>query len=840
MIHPVRASLIALPILVLALTSSSRATAHSASAPYEETMSGAALEAHLAAFDTSIRPFLSDHCLMCHNDTRKKGGLSLRGFRSAEAVVGDPDTWDKVLEKLRTGEMPPEDDPRPDPDDVVRVSRWIEETIEHADRTAPLEPGRVTVRRLNRAEYNNTVRDLLGVDLRPADDFPQDDSGYGFDTIGDVLSVPPVLMERYLIAAERVARTAVFGHGPMRATLSRYSPRARTVQPLTAVPARYDVTGLSMPNAVHATHRFPVTGEYVVRVFIGGSRPRGADPIRLALWVDGRQADTATLSGEDAASFFENKQDFGGRTYEFRTRVEAGDRWVAATLPSLFEGLPASYAGPNPATRVLPPRVFVPPSTATPERIERLRKRFEQEEEEASKVPVNDVRVWHFEIAGPLTQPAGPSAESVARIFTCGHAAGAHGAACPKKILTDVAARAYRRRVGPADVTPLLRLFDEARAEGDAFEEALVVPLQAMLVSPDFLFRVEGGRGGDGPQPLTDHQLAARLSYFLWSTMPDGPLRALADSGQLQKPDVLEGEVRRMLRDPRARSLVQEFGGQWLQIRALESVAPDKERFPAFDDYLRLSMRRETELFFERIVGEDRSILEFLDASYSVVNERLAAHYGLPGVTGPEFRVVELPKAQRGGIITQASVLTVSSYATRTSPVLRGKWILENLLHSPPPDPPPGVANLDERPAAAGLSVREQLQAHRADPTCASCHRRMDPLGFGLENYDAIGAWRETDRDEPVEAWGELPDGRRFEGPDQLRAILADEREAFTKAMAAKLLTYALGRGPTAADRRTARQVARVLPARDYRFSALVLELVNNPAFRMHRGVTAQ
>jgi hypothetical protein len=843
MVHPVRVSLVVLPALVLALTSSPRATAASeeTSAARVVALEGAALEAHFAAFDTTIRPFLSDHCLMCHNDTRLKGGLSLRGFRSADAVVADPDTWEKVLEKLRTGEMPPEEDPRPDPDDVLRVARWIEDTIEHADRTAPIDPGRVTVRRLNRAEYNNTVRDLLGVDLRPADDFPQDDSGYGFDTIGDVLSVPPVLMERYLIAAERVARTAIFGPGRTTPTLARYSPRIRTIQPLTAVPASYDATGLTLPNAVHATHRFPVTGEYIVRFHTGGSRPRGSEPIRLALWIDGTQVTEGRLDAEGAASFFENKQDFGGQMVELRAHVEAGDRWVAATVPAIFEGLPPSYNGPNPARRVLPDRVFVPPATATPERVERLRKRFVEEEAEARRVPVNDVRVGHIEIAGPLSQPSGPSAESRARIFTCGHAGGEHGAACPKRIISDLASQAYRRPVGPADVDPLLALFDDARTDGESFDEALVVPIKAMLVSPDFLFRIEGAaRSGAEPRPLTDHQLATRLSYFLWATMPDAQLRGVADAGELQKPDVLEREVRRMLQDPRARSLVQEFGGQWLQIRALESAAPDKERFPAFDDYLRLSMRRETELFFERIVREDRSILEFLDAGYSYLNERLAKHYGVHGVSGPEFRLVELPRAQRGGILTQASVLTVSSYATRTSPVLRGKWILENLLHSPPPDPPPGVANLDERPAAAGLSVREQLEAHRADPTCASCHRRMDPLGFGLENYDAIGAWRESDHNEAIDAWGELPDGRRFEGPDQLRAILSDEREAFTKAVAAKLLTYALGRGPTAADRRVARQVARTLPDHDYRFGALVLELVNSPAFRMQTGVTVQ
>jgi hypothetical protein len=320
--------------------------------------------------------------------------------------------------------------------------------------------------------------------------------------------------------------------------------------------------------------------------------------------------------------------------------------------------------------------------------------------------------------------------------------------------------------------------------------------------------------------------------------MPDRRLRRLADEGRLRAPGVLEAEVRRMLRDPKAHALVTEFGGQWLQVRALESVAPDKERFPAFDDYLRLSMRRETELFFERVIREDRSILEFLDAPWTFLNERLALHYGVPGVRGPGFRPVALEGLPRAGILTQASVLTVSSYATRTSPVLRGKWILENLLNAPPPAPPPGVPPLEESTTAAqATSVRERLEAHRTNPTCASCHRRMDPLGFGLEHYDAIGAWREKDGESPIDASGALPDGRTFDDAAGLQAILATEREAFTKAIGAKLLTWALGRGLEAPDRRLLRQIARDVPADQYRFSALVLAIVRSPAFQMRRGL---
>jgi hypothetical protein len=383
-----------------------------------------------------------------------------------------------------------------------------------------------------------------------------------------------------------------------------------------------------------------------------------------------------------------------------------------------------------------------------------------------------------------------------------------------------------------------MRLFRAARRRGQSFDEATAVAIEAVLVSPDFLFRLERGRSSsDGaPQPISDHELASRLSYFLWASMPDARLRRLADLHALRAPGTLESEVRRMLLDPKSAALVLEFGGQWLQTRALESVAPDKERFPEFDDYLRLSMRRETERFFDRIVRDDRSILEFLDARWTFVNGRLAQHYGLKGISGPAFRLVTLDDPHRGGVLGQAGVLTVSSYATRTSPVLRGKWILDNLLNAAPPAPPPGVANLDEATAGTADSLREQLQAHSTNPTCAACHRRMDPLGFGLENFDAVGAWRDQDAGAAIDASGRLPDGRTFRGPDGLRAILAGEREAFAKALTAKMLTYALGRGLEPADRRTVRSIARALPAHDYKFSSLVTAIVQSAPFQLRRS----
>jgi hypothetical protein len=796
-----------------------------------------------AVFTETVKPFLFRNCYQCHNERRTRGNLDLKKYADAASVLADPNTWEHVLLKIRTGEMPPEDEPRPTPAELRLVTAWVDAQILRADRTSPPDPGRVTIRRLNRTEYNNTVRDLLGVDLTPADDFPQDDSGYGFDNIADVLSLPPVLMERYLVAAERVTRAALFGVPQVKPTLVRRQPRTRTVQPLEQPPATYDVTGLSLPNAVHTLYRFPADGEYTFRVVTGGTRPAASAPVELALWIDGRQVDAGTLDPEASASFFTYKQDLGGKTVDMRVRVPAGEHWVAASVARLFEGLPASYGGPNPSLRSAPAAVFTPPPDASPEKLERLRKQFD--EQQAERVPANDARVAAIEIGGPYAQATAPAAESLARIFVCGHGTGAHGPACRRRILSTMARRAFRRPVTPAEVATYDGLASLAHGRGESLEESLAVAIQAMLVSPDFLFRIERDRQASDASStspaspagalISDHELAARLSYFLWASMPDAALRRLADRGQLRNPAVLEREVRRMLQDDKARTLVNEFGGQWLQVRALESAAPDKERFPGFDDYLRFSMRQETELFFASIIRQDSSIFDFLTAPYTFVNERLARHYGIDGVAGPEFRRTEVP-TPRGGILTHASVLTVSSYATRTSPVLRGKWILENLLDAPPPDPPPGVANLNEPKAGESASVRQQLEAHRSDPTCAACHRRMDPLGFGLENYDAIGAWRTSDAGMPIDATGQLPDGRAFDGPVALRGMLEQEHDAFARALTVKLLTYALGRGLTPSDRQTVRTIARALPAHDYRFSGLVLEIVRSAPFQRRRG----
>ena len=797
-----------------------------------------------AGFETVVKPFLAENCFPCHGDKKQKRGLNFKSFTSASSLIEDRDRWDEVVLKLRQREMPPEDEPQPPEHQRQAVAAWLARELARIDRVTPPDPGRVTARRLNRAEYNNTVRDLLGVDIRPADEFPQDDSGYGFDNIGDVLSLSPALMEKYLSAADKIARVAIFGPPTLMPTLTRLRSDGRRPGDARTFPVDYDLTGLSMPNAFHAAHRVPVEGEYTVRVVLGGVRPAASEPVTVSLWVDEREVASVVHNPERSATFADDRQDFGGQTTEFRVKLTAGDHRLAVAIPRIFEGLPARYGGPSPSTRPEPPpKTFEPPAGATPERIAQLRKRFEETEAELKKIALNGVRVSAVEIGGPYSQVTGPSPESVRKIYTCGHSNGEHKRWCVSRIMTDLAKRAFRRPVAASEIEKFVALVHQAQEEDGSFDEGLAVGIQALLVSPDFLFRIERDPLATRRLPahrITQHELATRLSYFLWASMPDEELERAADAGTLRDPAVLSAQVHRLLRDPRTRALAENFGGQWLQFRALESVTRDRDRFPDFEDYLRLSMRRETELFVEHIIREDRSILDFIDAKYSYLNERLARHYGIPNVSGPEFRKVDLTGSPRGGVRTQASVLTVSSYATRTSPVLRGKWILENLLNAPPPLPPADVPNLDEAAIGTAASMRAQLEAHRKDPTCASCHRRMDPLGFGLENFDAVGAWRTTDGKFPIDATGFLPDGEEFNGPDELKTILKDQRDAFARCLTSKLLTYGLGRGLERYDARTVRQIAQRLPARQYKFSALVLEIVNSLPFQSRRGSSAE
>ncbi|HXF26331.1 MAG TPA: DUF1592 domain-containing protein, partial [Bryobacteraceae bacterium] len=560
----------------------------------------------------------------------------------------------------------------------------------------------------------------------------------------------------------------------------------------------------------------------------------------VAIWIDGKQAKTFEVDpAEGAKSFDVGVQGLIGESREFRTRITAGDHSIAASILHLYDGLPPMFKGPNPSTRPTPPppdydKIFKIRPNATPAQLAKRKLRIEALKNHIPQV--NSANVSYIEVIGPYNEAKGPSEASLKKIYVCGHLDGNHGPDCAREIVTNLARRAFRHPVTPSGVQPYLRLVSMVRNQGGSFDEGISVALQAILVSPDFLFRIERDPANEAPgetHPISQYELASRLSYFLWSSMPDGELMRCAQEGTLRNPQVLAAQVRRMLRDPKSDALVENFGGQWLEFRRLESVEPDHNQFPRFDEYLRMSMQKETELFLESIVHEDRSILDLIDGKYTFLNERLADFYGIPGVKGPEFRRVDLTNdPERGGVLTQASVLTVSSYATRTSPVLRGKWILDNILNDPPPPPPPGVSNLNLEEVGTSMSLRDQMEEHRKNPACASCHQKMDPLGFGLSNYNAIGHWRTADGRFPIDASGTLPDGRSFVGSQGLKKILLGDRAAFAQCVTEKLLTYALGRGLERYDNGTVKAIVNDLGTKDYRFSALVLDIVNSLPFQ--------
>ncbi len=799
------------------------------------------------SFPTKLKPFLVKNCYGCHSAAVKTADVNLERYQKDADVAADPATWDKVVEMLKTKQMPPKGVPRPADADVTAAVSYVERTFERAELAAPPNPGRVTARRLNRTEYNNTVRDLLGVTLRPADDFPEDDSGYGFDNIGDVLSLSPVLMEKYLASAEKISRTALYGPDPMKPAGERFQPPGRRgVPPKSATD--YDETGLSLGSALHVNYHFPADGEYIFRATCDGRRP-GTGGADMAFWLDGKLLGVKHIEANDLE----------GQTREVRVPVTTGDHLVSATFYKVFERLPASFGGLNPVDAPADSAgrgggrggrggrggANQPPPNLTPEELAQFQQRQQARLQAAGpqRVPGGGIqppagKVDFLFIWGPFDQPKGPSPESVKKIFTCGSSDADLTPVCQRKIISDLASRAYRRPATATEVDKLVNLMDAAGKRGNSVTDSLALSLQAMLVNPNFLFRIE--REPAAPTSanyrINQYELASRLSYFLWASMPDAELLKCASRQTLRNPAVLSAQVTRMLKDPKSHALVEDFGGQWLETRALESVKPDARKFGQFDDHLRMLMRQETEIFLESVMREDRSVIDLLNGKYTFLNERLAQFYGIPGVKGQEFRKVDLTGTPRGGVWTQASVLTVSSYATRTSPVLRGKWILENILNTPPPPPPPNVPTLDDSKVGQSVSLRQQLEAHRQDAVCASCHSRMDPLGLGLENFDAVGAWRAKDGQIAIDASGTLPDGRTFNGPDGLREILTSQKDMFAECVVDKMLTYALGRGLERYDRRTVREIAKKASATNYRFSSVVLEIVKSLPFEMRQG----
>jgi len=779
--------------------------------------------------------FVSLHCTACHDDTEASGDLNLKALQLQGASTFDKsrEAWERVLSKLTTREMPPADEPRPPAEDMNRVTAWLSKEFLRQDRAIVPRAGRVTARRLNRAEYSNSIRDLLGVDIGDATDFPPDPAAFGFDNVSDALRMSPVLTEKYLQAAEQAVRKAIFGPKQLQPAMTHYPlpvriNLARGGRSLPDDLHNYDLSGLSTIHSAHVVHNFPVDAEYSFRIVLNGHRPDQSEPARPALFIDGQLVQEFEMDATDLE----------GQIVETRLRVAAGEHLLSATYLKNYHGLPPSYNGPEPSKRS-PERLLSTTGELTEEDIEILRKRGTKIKTDGVEVRV-DNRFESIDVGGPFKQHTSPTVETRAFVFECAHETTQHGPECARTVLSRFASRAFRRPATVKEIDQLVHLAKLVQNEGDTFEEGIATALQAVLVSPHFLFRIERDHrttATEDAAPLSDHELASRLSYFIWSSTPDDELLLLAGNGSLHDPAVLENQVRRMLRDEKSRALVRNFAGQWLQFRNLEIATPDLRSFPQFEDSLRRSMMQETERFIEEIIRRDRSVLEILDADYTFVNERLARFYGLEGVEGPEYRKVNMSGTRRGcGILSHGSILTLTSYSTRTSPVLRGKWILETLLNDPPPPPPPSVPALDESTAGKSGSLRQELEAHRENIACASCHSRMDPLGFSLENFDGIGAWRGKDSDEDIDVSGVLPSGRTFDGHQGLKQILLDDRDTFAKGLTEKLLIYALGRGLERYDRPTVLEITGRLKSADYRFSELVLGIVDSLPFRMQNS----
>ena len=781
----------------------------------------------LLADSSSTLAFVQKKCVACHNATVTSGGVNLAGHKDSTTFTEYREIWERATAKMKSGEMPPPGVPKPAPEDLRAVTSWLESEFARQDAAIKPDTGLVAARRLNRAEYNNSLRDLLGIDLHAADNFPQDQAAFGFDNISDALTLSSVLLEKYADAAELSVRTALFGPAKQKPAVSHYAMAVRLNAARGKVPTldltNYDLTGLSSRHAGHTIHRFPVDAVYSFRLVLNGHRPNQSMPAHIGLWVDSKLVQQGEMDATDLE----------GQLLDFRMKVPAGEHLISASYLKEFHGLPANYNGPEPSTRK-PGALINPRGKLSPQDIETLRKLGTKIKTDAIETRI-DHRFEAIDIGGPFEQTSAPSPESRKLVFVCGK----QTAVCAHRIISEFAARAFRRPLQRNEADRYAGLYALARKEGDSFDESIATALEGVLVSPHFLFRIERdvvpARGAEtaGSVPVSDFELASRLSYFLWSSVPDAELLRLAGLHQLHIPAVQEAQVRRMLRDEKARALVDNFAGQWLQFRNIDVVRPDAGKFPDFDESLRYSMRRETELFLENVVRGDGRVLELLSADYSFLNERLARFYGVPGVTGPEFRRVDMSSSQRGGgVLAHGSILTISSYSTRTSPVVRGKWILENFLNAPPPPPPPSVPALDDSKVGESASLRTQMEAHRAQPQCASCHAKMDPLGFGLENLNAIGQWREKDGQIPVDSSGKLPDGRTFQGPKELKTLMLGDREAFFRALSEKMLIYALGRGLERYDRQALRQIEASL-AQDDHFSTLALGIVRSLPFQM-------
>jgi mono/diheme cytochrome c family protein len=760
---------------------------------------------------TPARELLTNYCVSCHNQKVKTANLML-DRTDAEHVSNAAETWEKVIVKLRSRSMPPPGIRRPDNAEYDKVAAWLESELDRA-AAAHVNPGRsASLHRLNRAEYANAVRDLLAVEVDPQAILPPDEQAFGFENNAEALSMQPALLDRYVSAAAAIARRAV-GDSTIPPAFVRYGALKGNANDQTYL-RQTDRLGEDFPlgskGGVAARHYFPVDGDYVLKIRLQrawDSIIRGLNaPTQFEIRVDGKRVAQFTLGGEKSPpkTFVYD----GDEVLQARVSVKAGLHQVMATMLKTDDGEPEGVG---------------------PDRLPLFSR--------ASDNANSTIAIASLLIGGPYNAQVPVDSPSRRMLFVCRPAAAADEASCATKILSHLAMLAYRRSLTHDDIETLLSFYKRGRAAG-TFDDGIRAALERVLVSPDFLFRIEADPAGAAPGTayrVSDLELASRLSFFLWSSIPDDELLSLAIRGRLQDPAVLQQQVSRMFADPRtSTSLVQNFFSDWLQTRNVWLLNPDGTKFPWFDDNLRSAFVTETELFLDAQLKEDHSVTDLLTSNETFLNEQLAHHYGIPGVYGSHFRRVKLTDENRFGLLGKASVLAVTSYTTRTAPTIRGKWLLENILDAPPPAPPPNVpalesSNKDGKP----LSVRQMLEMHRANPACASCHARMDPLGLSLENFDAIGQWRTTDAGHAIDPSGVLLDGTKVDGPRELRQALLAQRTQFVKAVTDKLLTYALGRGLEYYDAPTVRAIDRSAAADDYRWSTLILGIVKSAPFQM-------
>ncbi|HYK57819.1 MAG TPA: DUF1592 domain-containing protein [Bryobacteraceae bacterium] len=772
------------------------------------------------------RALLDQYCITCHNEKLKTGGLELDKL-DLDQVGAHAETWEKVVRKVRAGVMPPAAARRPDRKALDAFATTVEGALDHAAAANP-NPGRTPLHRMNRGEYANAIRDLLGLEVDPAILLPADDSSNGFDNIADVLGISPALLERYVSAAAKISRLAV-GDPDTAPTDVTYTIKGDLSQTETI-----DDLPLGTRGGAMIRHNFPLDGEYLIKLSLlklsfGQVFGQSAEGQELEVTLNGERVKLYQL---EAVPYFFMRESPGAPApeqpltdplaervkmspnihLEFRMNVKAGPETIGVDFLQNGHAAVEDLVR-RPMSSTHDPNVGMQYGYTTAPHLARV------------------------DITGPYNATGPGDTPSRRRIFVCHPGAPSEEIPCARQIISNLVRRAFRRAPVDGDLEALLSFYQQERTSTGRFEAGIEMALRRILADPEFVFRFEPSPAAappNTPYRISDTELASRLSFFLWSSIPDDELLNLAIQNKLHEPAVLERQTRRMLEDPRSHALATNFAGQWLYLRDLKSANPDSREFPDFDDNLRQAFQRETEMLFESILREDRSVLDLLDADYTFVNERLAKHYGIPNIYGPDFRRVPAQSDARRGLLGQGSMLLVTSNANRTSPVQRGKWILENLLGSPPPLPPPNVPPLKENSSGvAGASVRERMEEHRANPVCAGCHKIMDPIGLALENFDGVGEWRTMDSGFNIDASGQLVDGTKVDGPSSLRKALLNRPEAFVGTMTEKLLMYGVGRETKYYDMPVVRSVMRDSARDRYRFSELILGIVKSAPFQM-------